>query len=115
MAWGKLDDGFYDNPKIVRIWRRCPGAVGLHARAISYCAKHLTDGHILAEVVQGLSPLQRDREEQVKALIAEKAWYEGDGEYILHHYLDMNPSKEEVEGKREQDRERKRKERAKNG
>lgn len=112
MAWGKLDDGFYDNPKIVRIARQSHGAVGIHARAISYCAKHLTDGHIPAEVVQGFAPLQRDREQMVEVLIAERAWYKSEDGYILHDYLDQNPSKEEVEAKRAEDRERKRKERA---
>lgn len=115
MAWGKLDDGFYDNPRIVRIAKRSHGAVGLHARAISYCAKHLTDGHILADIVQGFAPLQRDRENMVKVLIEETAWYEnekGDG-FILHDYLDQNPSRAEVEAKRAEDRERKRKQRAK--
>ena len=116
MAWGRLDDSFYDHPKTLRIWRKCPGAVGLHARAISYCAKHQTDGYIMAEIVNGLSPLQRDREEQVKALIEEQAWYESEDDFAVHDYLDYNPSKEETEAKRAADRDRKREQRArKNG
>lgn len=108
MAWARLDDGFYDHPKTISLWRRSPGAVGLHVRAITYCAKHLTDGHISEEVVNGMAPLQRDREAMVKALITEGQWYEnGEDGFVIHDYLDWNPSKEEVLEKRRKDRERK--------
>jgi hypothetical protein len=113
VAWARLDDGFYDHPKITRVWRRCPGAVGLHARVIAYCARHETDGHILAEIVTGLSPLQRDREAQVKALIEEGLWYQGEDGFVIHDYLDYNPSREQINHKRAEDRERKRDQRAK--
>ena len=115
MPWAKLDDGFYDHPKTLRIWRRCPGAVGLHARAISYCARHSTDGHIMAEIVEGLSPLQRDREQQVKALIEEKAWYQDEDGFVIHDYNDYNPTKAQLEEKRAADAERKRKSRQRDG
>lgn len=113
MAWGKIDDGFYDHPKTVSLWRRNPGAVGLHIRGISYCAKHLTDGYIQHEIVNAMAPVQRDRDEMIQALIEEKTWYEnGEEGFAIHDYLDWNPSKEEVLEKRRKDRERKQ---AKNG
>lgn len=62
MAWAKLDDGFYDNPKVVAIPR---SAVGLWSLAASYCAKHLTGGFIsdvsLQRVAPGVDPLSGTR------------------------------------------------------
>ena len=41
MTWVKLDDGFYDNPKIVAVG--FDGA-GLYAMCLAYCGRHMTDG-----------------------------------------------------------------------
>lgn len=114
MAWARIDDGFVDHPKILRIWNRCPGAVGLHVRAIAYCAKHLTDGFIPEVAVETLSPNQEAREEQVDALITEGAWYrdEGGETFVVHDFLDYQPTRDEVTDRRKKDRERKQRERA---
>jgi hypothetical protein len=111
MAWAKFDDNFYDHPKVIKIWRRNPASLGLHVRAITYCSRHLTDGIIPAAVVESLSPLQRDREEQVAALIEEQAWYwdEASESFAIHDFLDYNPTRADLDEKREKDRERKRK------
>jgi len=108
MTWARLDDSFYDHPKTLRIWNRCPGAVGLHARAISWCAKHEQDGHLPAAIVESISPVQSDRDEQISALTGEGAWHENGDGFVIHDYLDYNPSREEVASKRRKDRERKR-------
>lgn len=113
MAWARIDDGFVDHPKVLRIWKRSPGAVGLHVRGIAYCSRHLTDGVIPAVAVESLSPVQSDRDEQIAALVEEGVWYrdEASESFVIHDFNDYHPTKEEVEAKREQDRERKRKER----
>lgn len=110
MAWARVDDGFVDHPKILRIWNRCPGAIGLHVRAIAYCSKHLTDGYIPKVAVEVLSPVRSDRDEQIAALLEEEAWYEdGPGErFVIHDYEDYQPTRKEVVEKRKKDRERKR-------
>lgn len=110
MAWARIDDGFVDHPKILRIWNRCPGAIGLHVRAIAYCSKHLTDGHIPAVAVAALSPVQSERDDQIEALINEGAWYsdEGSETFVIHDFLDYQPTREEVADRRQKDRERKR-------
>jgi hypothetical protein len=112
MAWARLDDGFYDHPKVIAVWHSRPDALGLHMRAIAYCARHETDGKILAPAVMALSPLQRDREEQVSALVDAGLWYEQDEHYLIHDYLDYNLSRDEIAAKREADRERQAKRRA---
>ena len=113
MAWARIDDGFYDHPKILGIWQRCPAAVGLHVRAIAYCSKHLTDGRIPKGAVESLSPVQRDRDEQIETLITLGAWYwdEGSETFVIHDYEDYQPTRAEVAEKRQKDRERKNRER----
>jgi hypothetical protein len=106
MAWARLDDSFYDHPKVIAVWHARPDALGLHMRAISYCARHETDGKIHNAAVMALSPFQRDREGQVGALVDAGLWYEQEEHYLIHDYLDYNLSRDEIAAKREADRER---------
>jgi hypothetical protein len=47
MTWAKFDDRHDDRPAIKKAWRMSAGvAVGLHAMAISHCARHESDGLI---------------------------------------------------------------------
>lgn len=109
MTWARLDDSFYDHPKTLRLWARCPAAIALHVRAICWCAKHEKDGHLPEEIVNAISPVQSDRDEQIKALTETGAWHRTDeGDFVIHDYLDYNPSKEEVAERKKRDRERKR-------
>lgn len=110
MAWARIDDGFVDHPKVLRIWNRNPGAIGLHVRAIAYCAKHLTDGRIPVVAVETLSPVRSERDGQVEALITEGAWYrdEGSETFVIHDFLDYQPTRDEVTDRRQKDRDRKR-------
>lgn len=111
MAWARIDDGFYDHPKVVKLAATCPAAGFLHVRAIAYCSKHLTDGLIHEEMVAVLSPVQRDRDEQIAALLETGLWFQGDetgtDHYGIHHFLDYQPKKEDVLERRRKDRERK--------
>lgn len=110
MAWARIDDGFVDHPKILRIWNQCPAAIGLHVRAIAYCAKHLTDGYIPLVAVATLSPNADERDEQTQALLEGGAWYkdEASESFVIHDYLDFQPTRDEVADRRQRDRERKR-------
>lgn len=107
MAWAKFDDSFYDHPKVMQVLSTEPMALVLHIRAITYCARHQTDGKLLPNVVESLVPLQRDREGQVSALIDAGMWYDHEGRFFVHDYLDYNPSRDETAERRKQERERK--------
>lgn len=112
MAWARIDDGFYDHPKVIRLATVCPAAGFLHVRAIAYCSKHLTDGLISREMVAVLTPVQSDRDEQVEALFETGLWFQdedtGPDHYGIHHYLDYQPKKDDVIERRLKDRDRKR-------
>jgi hypothetical protein len=111
MAWARIDDGFYDHPKVVRLAARCPAAGFLHVCAIAYCSKHLTNGLIDKEMVARFTPVQRDRDEQVNALLETGLWFQDDetgpDRYGIHHFLDYQPKKEDVIERRRKDRQRK--------
>ena len=114
MAWARLDDSFYDHPKVIKLAENHSAAGFLHVRAIAYCSKHLTDGLIPRVMVESLVPVQRDRDEQVGALLEMGFWYRAEDKdaYAIHDFLDYQPTRDEVAEKRRKDRERKRQERA---
>ena len=43
MPWACLEDGFYDDPRLID---EGLAASGLYARCLSYCARFMTDGFI---------------------------------------------------------------------
>lgn len=105
MAWARLDDGFYDHPKILALWGESPAAVGLHVRCLAYATKHLTDGVLPEPVVRAMGA----DNEMLGALVNAGLWYELEGgQFGLHDFLDWNPSRDEVRERKAKDRERKR-------
>ena len=130
MSWVKIDDQFADHPKIKQV-----GAIGLaiQVAALCYCAKYLTDGFLSFSVADSLirsvlSPItesdgmiitievssnmwgQNAEEYNWKKLMVEAGlWEISDGKdgFILHDYLEYNPSRDSVLRKREEDKKRK--------
>ena len=106
MSWAKFDDAYYDNPKMLRV-----GLVGtgLHARAIAYCARHETDGHVPAAWVEGqlleLKPAERKR--VIATVVDAGAFHRDNGGYVVNDYLEFNPSRAEIAARKESDRKRK--------
>ena len=102
MAWAKLDDRFYTNRKVRKAWRQSPAAIGLHVLAISYCADELLDGHVDEDFVVERIPDAKARRKITDALVAAGLWVvDGDG-WLIVNYLEYNPSRAEVEQRREQ-------------
>ncbi|UTA70429.1 hypothetical protein J3S22_06340 [Corynebacterium aurimucosum] len=109
MPWFKVDDGFYDHPKVENLPM---AARGLWLTCGVWCAKHLTDGVISAKRVRALGGTPA----QIKALIKNGLWVEGKDDsgakcYAFHDWFDMQPSREQIYEKREIERQKKRKQR----
>lgn len=117
MTWSKFDDAAPKSPKAVTAGNE---AWALWAAAIMYCNRHLTDGYVsLAALATDCLPvpLTPARAKKLADLLCgcrvrpggvglfEPA---GDGLYLVHDFLEWNPSKAEVDSKRKADRERKR-------
>ena len=110
MAWFKVDDGFYDHPKVEELPN---AAVGLWVKAGTWCAKHETDGVIPATRVKAL----KGTASQIRALIECGLWGEtttnlGAKAYSFRDWFDYQPSREEREEERQLWREKKRKSRS---
>ena len=94
MTWARLDDGFWRNEKVIA----CPdAALGLHVRAISYCADQRTEGRISKAALLIL----RAKPSRVAELVDAGLWDEIDGDYAVHDFLKYNPSVAESDSKRD--------------
>jgi hypothetical protein len=126
MAWVKIDDQFTDHPKAAEAG---PLGVAMHVAGLCYCNRHLTDGFISEAVAARLlnfggiytaqfpgGILEESQEVHwrsvVDSLVHARLWEQIAGEYsgwMIHDYLEYNPSKAETLAKREADVARKRK------
>ena len=107
MTWARLDDSFYSHPKVLQAWNEHQPSIGLHALAISWVANHEQDGMVPAYVVAMWVPDQSDRARATATLVQTGLWHEAEDGYVIHDYLDYNPSRAYLEEKREADRLRK--------
>lgn len=96
MAWVKIDDGFADHPKIAAAG---PLGMALQVAALCYCNRFLTDGFIPQSVALRLIQFEglAEPEEVIQRLITAGVWDEAEGGYLIHDYLEYQPSREEIE------------------
>lgn len=120
MGWVKLDDGYFRNKKFARIGRaadqRVKDARLLHLAAACWCAEQLTDGVI---PIGALELVCRDAgvdESTAKDLVDVEAWHEPghdcpecpplEAGWLLHGYLERNPTAEAEERRKAAARDR---------
>jgi len=107
MTWARLDDQFYNHPKVAKLGDMLLPAVGLHALALCYCNAYLTDGFIPKDqiprltgdvtlLLPGGTPWVL-----VNDLLDAGLWEKAEGGYQIHDFLDYNPSRVEVLKERE--------------
>ena len=118
MSWVRIDDGFDDHPKTLKL---SPFALALHIRALCWCNRHLTDGRVpfeaihrlgvgLFDEVNGAEHDWPERPVQIAdELVLNGQWESVDDGWLIHDYLDYNPSREQVERERDTVREQRRK------
>jgi len=76
MTWFRVDDGFYDHPKIEQL----PNAsIGLWVKAGSWCAQHKTNGQIPTVLARRMGT-----KKQIQYLIDAGFW-EQCGDYYQFH------------------------------
>ena len=94
MSWVKIDDQLPRHPKVIGLPVSGKWAF---IEALCYCAQYLTDGVFPSSILAA-----RDL-----AVLREAGLIEPRGEgWLVHDYLDYNPTRTDVEGSREQARER---------
>jgi hypothetical protein len=107
VSWARLDDRFHENPKIRRLWRACPSALGLWTMALTYCAGNETDGEIDALWLEERSAFA-GADDAPAALEAAGLLERVDDEtWRIPSFLEFHPSKAEAVEKRAADAARK--------
>lgn len=102
MTWVRLDDQFPGHPKVVKAG---PPAAWLHVAGLCYCARYLTDGFVSDAALMGMGQYGRSRAQSLaERLVGAGLWEHSDGGYVIHDYLDYQPSRERVEQQRQQKR-----------
>lgn len=102
MTWLKKDDRFPEHRKIRRL---TDAAYRLHDTALCYSAKDESDGFLDESDIDEMQHGKRLRK-NIAALIEAGLWEVVDGGWLLHDFLDYNPSHGRQEAKRAAARER---------
>ena len=117
MVWAKFSDDYNDDPRIIEVG---PLAATLHARAIIYCCRHLTDGKISEKQCDHVlnwdleSGIYREfvSNRTLLGLLCDAGLFRRTSDpnvYEINEFLKYNPSKREVVGRRKQDAKRQKK------
>lgn len=109
MSWFKVDDTFHAHPKVVALedGAHFAEAMALWILAGTWSSANLTDGHVPRAALRRLVPFKAT--EAAEELVRVGLWEaDGDG-YRFHDWADYQPTRDQVESKRAEDAERKRK------
>lgn len=109
MPWVKLDDNFPDHPKVALL---SSDAGWLHVCALCYCNRQLTDGHVEKGYEHRLTEMSTAATNRaVTMLVDRKLWYDCGDHWLIHGFLDYQPSRDDVLAERAAGAERQRKSR----
>jgi hypothetical protein len=106
MTWFKVDDSFYDHPKV---FDAPDCAVALWTRAAAWSARNLTDGFVPAGMPARLCD---DPDTAVKELVRRGLWLRAKDGYRFHDWADYQPTREDVLAERKRWAEKKANQRA---
>ena len=93
MTWVKIDDTFPDHPRVVGL---TDAAFRTHVAGLCYSARYLTDGSIPTSALRSIGTRRAATELEEAGI-----WGRSDHGWLIRDYLDYNPSRADVEDKRE--------------
>lgn len=101
MPWGKMDDKFHRNEKVRKLRKQRGGreALGVWVFWWSWC---LDDPELTGCIPSG--ELSREDERSALLLVDVGLWDKTDAGYQFHDFNEYNPTREQVEARREADR-----------
>jgi hypothetical protein len=108
MPWGRVDDTWYDHPKLEELedaheWPDRLAGAGLNSLAWSWCNRFLTDGKVPRATVAKLGGTT----ELADMLVRVGLWESAPGGYQIHDFLVYNDSAEDVRKRRAEEAARK--------
>lgn len=98
MTWFKVDDGFYDHPKVRALEEGgyLEHALALWVVAGSWCARYLTDGAVPARQVTRFGMNHAAADELVRA----RLWVKTPDGYAFWQWSEHQPTRDQVQTKR---------------
>lgn len=124
MVWGRIDDSFYDHPKVLEAGDE---AVGFLVRMIAYSNRHGTNGIVLGSSCRSLAAPMNRHWRSLAALLnrlcevgllhavdSQDGRKEGGiaAAYEIHDFAEYNETREQVAARKEKAREKKARQRA---
>lgn len=94
MAWVKIDDRFPEHPKVLALGDDYEHGITLYLRGLCYAASNLTDGFVPSRFV-------RADGDTAERLVEVGLWRIADGGFVIHDYLQYQPSKTDAARRRE--------------
>lgn len=110
MGWVKMDDRYRVHRKVMAL---SPSAVVLDVFAMQYSSDFLTDGKIETQELRNVAPSLRQVNKLAVELVQAGRWKVIPEGWVIHDYLEYNPSRESVLAKRAAEKEKKAAQRAK--
>jgi hypothetical protein len=109
VTWFKVDDGFYDHPKVndLRSGSCYSDAIALWLLAGSWSSRYLTDGVVPESQVRRFG-LKRPAAAE---LVRVRLWYEIDDGYAFHEWAEHQPTRDDVRTRRKSATDRQRRHR----
>lgn len=101
MSWARLDDRMADHPKVAKC---TTSEFAVYIRSILHCAGGLTDGRVArvkARLFFDYSVEGLTFDAIAKQLVTYCLWEVDGDDFVVKNYLEYNPSRAEVEAKRE--------------
>lgn len=113
MTWFKVDDAFFDHPKVMALEEgdHFAEAVALWSLAGAWCARHLTDGNVPRNALRRVTPF--DAAPAAAELVRVGLWEEVTDGWRYKDWDEYQPLRKEVRERRENTRERVRRHRSK--
>ncbi|KFI92461.1 hypothetical protein BISA_0862 [Bifidobacterium saguini DSM 23967] len=109
-GYAKLSNGLWLNDKVNDLIDANPHAFAIWTLAISYCSDELNDGVLTMRALRRLGAEKADLLDLVEFGLLDEL---ENGRYAIHDYLEHQNSRDEVESARDNARDRKRRQRAK--
>jgi len=91
MTWIRVDDHFAGHLKVMALEKDRLAGLGLWHVAASYCARYLTDGYVPMTELKGQAPPKL-----VAKMVRVGLFEQRNGGFLLHDWLNYNPSRQQV-------------------
>jgi hypothetical protein len=110
MPWVRFDDQYPIHHKVEEL---SDAAFRLNTAAVCWCSRNTTDGHVGERKPILIQPRARNINKVVEELVQAGLWKAAPGGWIIHDYLEYQPTKERVMSDRKASAERQKRHRDK--